>query len=230
MKYLKQIFSLTAIFFSITVVGQSTSNKTKRPDNFGIFAGVGIASFNVSKSNWTQLPVNYADSLNSVTSTSNLSVHMGITYRIEFNRNLSLRPAVTLIIGETGKLKYDRKVTTETLNFKAVAEGLAIPFIYKLSNKEIKPYIELGPTLLYHLGQAEETGAKVTLNKFDLLGQFGIGIEIPTKHFKLSPELSFSKGFIDAKSNNNNLYTKTISSLHRQYFNLSFYFSNNDKK
>jgi hypothetical protein len=227
MKYQKQILLIITFFVTKTVLGQPISNKSKQPSNFGLFGGFGLAKFNLAKSDWSQPSIDYADSLNEITSSSNVSVNFGLTYRIEFNKNLSLRPAIAIIIGETGKLNYERKATTEVLNFKAVAEYLAIPFIYRFNSKKIKPYIDLGPTILYHLGQSDETETKVSLNKFDLLGQIGFGIEIPAKHFKLSPELSFAKGFIDAKKDNNNLYTNTIASLHRQYFTLSFYFSNN---
>ena len=93
------------------------------------------------------------------------------------------------------------------------------------SVKNITPYLSAGPAFNYVLKQNTESSLKLPLKKTDLLGEIGFGADIGfvKSKFKLSPELKFSKGFINMNDDINNFYTHAIDNLKRQVFTFSIY-------
>jgi len=83
----------------------------------------------------------------------------------------------------------------------------------------------LGPAFSYIVKENTVAASKLPLNKTDLLGDIGFGIDIgfPKSNLILSPELKFSKGFIDMNKDINNFYTHSIDNLKRQMFTFSVY-------
>ena len=62
----------------------------------GIVAAGGTNNLNITLSNWDRTPVNYNDSLISISATGKAKVEIGIIGQVSLSNSLSWRPGVTL--------------------------------------------------------------------------------------------------------------------------------------
>jgi len=204
--------------------------KESRKIQVGGVTGGGISKMNPSYSNWDQRNINYNDSLNSITANNGTKYDIGLFCQINISKTVAWRPSILLTF-ENGDVVYDRKSTTggpsfkETIKIQTTSINLALPLIFKLSEKNIAPFLSFGPTISYLMKQNAASSSKLSLKSFAMLGDAGLGVDIGLQKagFILSPEFKFSSTFTDTKENANNLYTNTLSSLKRQAFVFSIY-------
>jgi hypothetical protein len=214
-----KLILITSFVFTLTTV----NGQTKKQTHFSFSVGFGINNYTIKKSDWIQPPINYNDSLNSIDSKSSVGIYLGISYYLNLTEKISLRPGLILGLPSTGELKFERKTITEILDLRSITEEVSIPINYKFTTKRFKPYLSIGPSFSFLIGQGDDTKAKVEFNTFDLLAQIGVGGEIPFKQFKIKPELQFSAGLLEMRKSKANIYNNTISKLQRQNFTLTFY-------
>ena len=154
-----------------------------------------------------------------------MKVDFGLIYQLNINDAIAVRPTL-LAIFEGGKNTYEKYLSTENLNLSTISYSLSIPLILKRQLVKSQPYISVGPSFLYMLAQHEDAQNLMPLKTADLLGEFGLGIDLFSKKLKavVSPEIRYSHGFFNVKSDAHNLYTNTVEELKRRSFTLSFVF------
>jgi hypothetical protein len=206
-----------------SIAANAQTNKDTSDILFGFFLGSGISNVNVTTANWNQPPANYGDSLNSISSKNGIPLDFGGFFVLKLNKWLNIRESLFFSSNNT-RISYNEKQgSVTTLKPRSnTAIGLTSAFKIDLTKKKIKPYLLLGATYLYKLGESNT----LERNRIDVLAYaLGCGVEIPTKHFKVSPEINYEGGIVNINRSSPNLYTNTISNLYQQRFMLSVYFS-----
>jgi len=205
----------------VSITANAQTSKETSDISFGFFVGSGISNVKVSNSNWNQPPANYGDSLSSISSKNGIPIDIGGFFAWETSKWLSLRESL-FFSSNKNSIDYNDILVSDRVNLNSnTAIGLTSTFRINLTKKKIKPYLLLGSIFLYKLEQSNQ----VERNRIDQLTYDGFGIEIPTKHFKISPELTYEGGIININRSSANLLTNTISKLYQQRFMLSVYFS-----
>jgi hypothetical protein len=218
------LYKLTLIIFFVFAVS-ILNGQSKKPQHFGISIGVGQNNYKIKKSNWMQTPIDYNDSLNSISSKSSIGINLGLSYYLTLTKNILLRPTYTMTLPSTGKLTFERKSASETLDVRNISFTFSVPVNFKISTKGFNPYLTIAPGFSF-LAQNDDVKHQVEFKTFDLLGQIGFGGEVPFKYFKIKPELLYSTGFSDMRKRKDNIYNNTISSLLQQNLSLTFYICN----
>jgi hypothetical protein len=202
----------------------TASKKTARKNSFGLVTGSGVSQLNPSYTeagNTTIIGVN---------GNNIIKLDLGIFFQTSIGKYISIRPATMLSL-EGGELVYDRRnatggvITQETIKLKNTSISLSVPVIIKLSDKNIVPFISLGPAFNYIVNQNADASAKVPVKKSVFMGDAGLGIDIPVgkNGIILSPELKYTQGFNNLRENTRNEYTNTLSSLKKQGITFSIY-------
>jgi len=229
--YLFALIALLFITFTTNAQNEKPRNEStyalhfNKKKQLGIALGIGSSRLKISKSNWQQGSINYNDSLKDINANSILKVDFGLIYQLNINNTIALRPTL-LAIFEGGKNRYEKYSSTESINLSTISYSLSIPLILKRELGKSQPYISIGPSFLYMLAQHEDAQNLIPLKAADVLGEFGLGIDFLSKRLKavVSPEIQYSHGFFNLKSDAYNLCTDTIEELKRQSFTLSFVF------
>ncbi len=199
--------------------------QSKKQPHLGISIGVNQNNYIIKKTNWMQPPINYNDSLNSISSNSSIGFNLGISYYLTLTKNILLRPTYIMALPSTGKLTFERKSASKTLDLRSISFTFSVPVNFKISTKGFNPYLTIGPGFSF-LTQNDDAKQQVEFKTFNLFGQIGFGGEVPFKYFKIKPELLYSIGFSDMRKRKDNIYNNTISNLLQQNFSLTFYICN----
>ena len=214
----KVIISALCLVISITNFGQTKTNSS--PDffnkkvSFGIVTGIGQSVFKTTESNWAQ--TNLRDTFNSVQSKNGLIVILGQEAKVKLNSFISYRQRILLNF-ESSTLEFDtKKGGMQKLKLQNVVIAAPIHFMFQSNYEKYRPFIFLGSTLKYNLGQNKDVKDKFQIKPFDMTVDLGIGIEIKMKKFLIAPEINFSKGLFNIQNNIGTSYSKTISKLSRQ--------------
>jgi hypothetical protein len=157
---------------------------------------------------------------------------LGIIYQVSIGNTISLRPSATLSFGNS-EIDFQRRnatgepLITETVSIKSNAANISLPFIIKLNNKKIAPYIALGPSFSYLLNGSVSADEILPVKKSLLFGDGAIGVDINLlkSGFVLSPELKYSAGLTEWKEDGaTSNYAAAVSSVKKNGFTLSLYF------
>jgi tetratricopeptide (TPR) repeat protein len=155
-------------------------------------------------------------------------IDLGINVNIPIGSTVSVRPTVGVLLGNT-EMIYQRRSPTggpifrDTIELKASAVKVSLPFLIRFSQKKVNPYLALGASFSYNIGEESEL---LPIKKSVLLGDAGIGVEftIPKTGMVIAPELRYSQGLTNMKDDNaSTIYSNTISSLKKQLFTFSLY-------
>jgi hypothetical protein len=230
MKTYRQLLVILFLFTAVRTLAQSDTTKHIKLTGFdrkrqiGVALGTGTSNFKVTNSNWKQRTIDYNDSLKSIVSKSVFKFDLSILYLINFNKNFAFRPTITLSF-EGGKVQYNKHQSVETVDLRTVSETVSLPLLLKFRGKSMQPYILVGPTFLFMLGQDDTLQNHLPLKSFDVLGDAGIGLDIDAPIIKMivTPEVKFSRGLLNQKGTANDLYANTIERLRRHYFTFTIY-------
>ncbi|MBK5270279.1 MAG: caspase family protein [Bacteroidia bacterium] len=215
--------STTGIKKPVDETKQIHKGNSNKPQ-FGIVTGTGAS----------QLKPNYSvsrnDTLVSITAGNSVKLDIGLFVQINIGKKISWRPSA-LISFEGGELIYVKRsaagtnTSSETLKIQTTSAIISSPFVFRFTERSTTPFVSAGPALSYVVKQNSASALKLPVNKTDLVGDIGFGIDFafPKSSLILSPELKFSKGFIDMNKDINNFYTHSINSLKRQVFTFSVY-------
>ena len=202
------------------------NNSPLRKASFGFTAGGGLSQSNPTFSG------NVNTGFIGVDAATAPGGNLGIIYQVSIGGNISVRPSATVSIGNTD-IDFQRRnvtggpITTETIAVKSSSVNVSLPMIIRLNNKNIAPYIALGPSFSYLLSGSASADEILPVKKSLFLGDGGIGVDINLlkSGFILSPELKYSAGLSewkdDAATSN---YAAAVSSLKKNGFTLSLYF------
>ncbi|HEV7783361.1 MAG TPA: caspase family protein, partial [Chitinophagaceae bacterium] len=187
-------------------LARSAANTTNKPDeikqpkripksSFGIAVGGGI---NRSDPTFQQ---NANVNVIAVDPRTTAIIDLGVIVNIPLGQSISVRPAVTAVLGNT-ELIYQRRNSTggqifrDTILVKNTSVKIALPLVIRFTNKKINPYLALGPAFSYVVGGNSEI---LPTKKSLVLGDAGFGVEftVPKTGMVISPELRYSRGLTD---------------------------------
>lgn len=157
------------------------------------------------------------------------TLDLGVIYHIPFGRTVSIRPAVLFFFGKT-EMDFVRRAATGggtiTEHFLLTRSSVvaSLPLLIHINDKKVSPYLMLGPSFSYILGEGNPE--LLPLKKSLFIADVGIGIDfrLPKTGMVLSPELKFSAGLSDMKDPaGTSEYSRSLSSLKKQAFTLNIY-------
>ena len=201
------------------------NNTPLRKASFGFTAGGGLSQSNPAFSG------NVNTGFVGVDAATAPGGNLGIIYQVNLGGSISIRPSATVSFGNTD-IDFQRRnvtggpITTETVSVKSSSVNVSLPLIIRLGNKNVAPYIALGPSFSYMLNGAASADELLPVKKSLVLGDGGLGVDINLlkSGIILSPELKYSAGLSewrdDAGTSN---YASALSSLKKNGFTLSLY-------
>ena len=201
------------------------NNTPLRKASFGFTAGGGLSQSNPAFSG------NVNTGFVGVDAATAPGGNLGIIYQVNLGGSISIRPSATVSFGNTD-IDFQRRnvtggpITTETISVKSSSINVSLPLIIRLGNKNVAPYIALGPSFSYMLNGAASADEILPVKKSLFLGDGGLGVDINLlkSGIILSPELKYSAGLSewrdDAGTSN---YANALSSLKKNGFTLSLY-------
>ena len=201
------------------------NNTPLRKASFGFTAGGGLSQSNPAFSG------NVNTGFVGVDAATTPGGNLGIIYQVNLGGSISIRPSATVSFGNTD-IDFQRRnvtggpITTETVSVKSSSVNVSLPLIIRLGNKNVAPYIALGPSFSYMLNGAASADEILPVKKSLFLGDGGLGVDINLlkSGIILSPELKYSAGLSewrdDAGTSN---YASALSSLKKNGFTLSLY-------
>ena len=200
------------------------NKKPIRKSSFGAVAGSGVSQLNPT------FVRNGNSNIVGINPKNIVKADIGIIYQASIGKNISIRPTTQVSL-EGGELVYKRQATTggvitlDPVKLKNTSISFSLPIIIRLSDKNIAPFIMLGPTYNYIVSQNAAATEKVPVKKSVILGDAGLGVDIgfAKSRLVLSPELKYSQGFNNLKKDAKNELTNTISDLKKRGITFSVY-------
>lgn len=226
------------LFFLLLIGINAYSQKHKKSQNlasydyqkihFGFTLGINELDFNLQKNSSTILN----DSLKTLKSKSQKGFNLGIVTNIRIGRYTDLRFVPALIFGER-QLEYNFTDGIEYTNEIKKIESTLIDFpVYVKYKSErynnFRTYVICG--LKYSLDIASQADINdegqeiVKLQKNDIMGEIGFGLDFYLEYFKFSPQIKLSYGLLNLLKNEESVYTKSINKLTTNGWMLSFTF------
>ena len=226
------------LFFLLLIGINAYSQKHKKSQNlpsydyqkihFGFTLGINELDFNLQKNSSTILN----DSLKTLKSKSQKGFNLGIVTNIRIGRYTDLRFVPALIFGER-QLEYNFTDGIEYTNEIKKIESTLIDFpVYVKYKSErynnFRTYVIGG--LKYSLDIASQADINdegqeiVKLQKNDIMGEIGFGLDFYLEYFKFSPQIKLSYGLLNLLKNEESVYTKSINKLTTNGWMLSFTF------
>lgn len=203
---------------------KQTKKNTRLPgrNSFGITVGGGVAE---------EVP-SFAGTRNTpfigVTGKNRAAIDLGVIYQAGIGGSIDIRPAVHLSF-DGGDLFYERTPTAgprfDTVSLKNININVSLPLIFRLSKKDIAPFIMLGPSYSYVLKQDATAQSRVPVKKSVVLGSAGAGVDISIRKagIILSPEIKYSRGLTNQQDDAGTIYTTVLSALKKQGFSFHLY-------
>ena len=155
---------------------------------------------------------------------------LGIIGQFHITDLIDIRPSV-LVSMESSEISYTRRFVTGgnaivTVPVKTTSIMVPIPVIIRFSNKNIAPFFSAGPTFSMTMQKTDNNSSRLSVKPIDILSDLGLGVDIGLvkSHLIISPELKYSRGFIDAnESGTSTSFGRAITKINRQNFTFSIY-------
>ena len=223
-KQIKYLIILLLFFWKVNSYGQMR----KKPQNlvnydfkklhFGFTLGINELNFNIKKNSNTITN----DTLISLLSNSQKGFNLGIVSNLRIGNYSDLRFVPTLIFGER-YLKYgfiDRNGVIEERVKKIESTLIDFPIYIKYKSaryNNFRTFLIGGVKYSIDLASQNKINDEgqeiVKLKKNDFTGEIGFGLDFYLEYFKFSPQIKLSHGFLNLISEDETVYTKSISSL-----------------
>src|SRR5690242_10310792 len=185
--------ALTVLALARNTTNNPPNNPVKKPkgkSSFGFTLGGGLNNSNPT------FQTNNGPIIGASSQSAGV-LDGGIIVHIPLSSSVSIRPAATFIWGNT-EVNFERRNTAggiirERIGLKTSSVVGSIPVLIRLNNKKARPYVMLGPSFSYQVGEINDL---LPVKKGMILGDLGFGIDftIPKTGMVLSPELKFSAG------------------------------------
>ncbi len=223
--------------FTTLSLAQKTLSSNKPPDkvkkpgkitggkiHFGIVTGGGISKVAVTKKSFGT-----SDTLKATGVRGGTKFDLGIIAQISLGNSISIKPSV-LVSFDQSNITFERTravggTVIETVSVKTTSLDIPVPLVFRLPGKNIVPFISAGPTFSFLAQKKDINSSRLPVKSFDVLGDLGFGVDIipPKSGIIISPELSYSRGFLDTHTNSKSGYSNVITKLNRQAFMFSMY-------
>jgi len=226
----------------------------QQPYHFGFILAANVMSYNIKpvdnlafiKWESAQIPdIPGADSLYvyEITSNGTPGFSIGILGNLRISKYADLRFVPTLSFGERMINYTTLTYSTDAITGDVVSDFIKIeksitstliefPLFIKYKSKRLNnfaAYVTGG--LKYTLDLASQNKSdeqlndvRVKINKHDLMGEVGVGVDFYTNYFKFGTEIRMGYGFFNLIKKEGNFYTDSIERLNSKIFLLSFTF------
>ena len=181
--------------FSITGYTQETSDFKKI--EYGILVQANFGYLKVNPTNWVNLGID--EEINAIETQNRFGFGLGIMGKFNLSKYFSIVPQPSIYF-QQNQLFFD----LETINdheeeIKPVALALPIHLVFtKQLWQNWNPSIALGAR--YVLGISDsDTPSPIDVQNHDFAIDFGVGVEVKLKNFKLKPELMISRGLMNLR-------------------------------
>lgn len=220
----KIIFSLLLLFLLIPQLKAQSYNKTENLPNYddrwlhyGFLIGVHSSSLRMQYSD--AFASGELDSLHSIMAPNSFGFSLGLIANVRLADYLDLRVLPEFVIYEN-RMEYNTVSATQPRIDRQLIESYFVEFPILLKYKSVRR----GNSRVYLVGgiepgisssgkKDEGEGEKLSLKDTNLSLQLGFGMDVYFPFFKFSPEIRFSRGLVNALSDETNRYSQPIDRL-----------------
>ncbi len=197
----------------------------KTKPKFGFLIGAGINRLNPTYSG------RQTSNIVGVNPVNAIKFDLGIFFFTPLNQHISIRPTFNMGY-ENSDIEFERRnatggqITTEKIHNNIITGNLSVPLLLNFSDKNIAPYLLLGPSFSYIIGEDKSVAKILPVSKSIFSAEAGLGLNIKIKKsgFIISPEFKYSAGLNNIKKESSSEYSTAVSTLKKQGFSISFYF------
>lgn len=172
-----------------------------------------------------------------------LGFTIGIVSNLRINERSDLRFVPSLSFGERdifysirkGVIDVDNKIEKEDIIVRKKIQSTFIEFPVHLKYKgsrmnNMRPYWLVGAKYALDLAsdskkkKASNNNVNLAINRNDVYGELGAGLDFYTTFFKFGVEVKMAYGLTDILKRENNIYTGAVERMNSKLFLLSFTF------
>jgi len=208
---------------------QNLANYDFKKLHFGFTLGINELNFNIIKNSNTL----NNDTLLTLLSNSQKGFNLGIVSNLRIGKFTDLRFIPTLVFGERhlnyGFIDSNGVSDQRVKRIESTLIDFPIYIKYKSARyNNFRTYVIGG--IKYSLDVAsqdkinDEGQEIVKLKKNDLMGEIGFGLDFYLEYFKFSPQIKLSYGILNLLSEDETVYTQSISHLSTNGWMISFTF------
>ena len=160
---------------------------------------------------------------------------IGIVTNVRLGKYFDLRFIPSLSFGERQmlyKMVIDKNPVMAEITKNVQSTFVEFPLYIRYKGKRINnvlPYVLGGAKYALDLAsnskkRGNATDYNVTIQRYDLYAELGVGFDFYTAWFKFGTEVKMSYGLLDMLKHDNTIYTGGIEQLHSRLFQLTFSF------
>ena len=223
---MRKIIFVISLLLSLSASAQYNAyNLSRKQIYFGIALGANVSQLLVIKN--PTVPQN--DSIKSFHSSVGPGFNLGIIGNWQFHRYFDLRFIPQLAFAAKN-IEYQTTNRQQSIVKQSISSiYLDFPLLVRFKSEPIKDfrlYVIAG--MRYDLDLASNANVRdkllMKVNKNDASAVLGVGVMIYFPYFIMSPEFSYSQGFININSPTSGyIYSRVIGSLYSQTFNFTLH-------
>ncbi len=238
---MRKLTTLLFLFCTLSIWGQQQRQQNlplldKKRLHFGFTVGTNIMDFTIDKAD-NFFSEKQFNQVYAIENKSSVGFHLGPISNLRINDYFHLRLLIDLSFGQRD-LSYwlveDTTMAYPTLTkhtMKLSSTYIEFPLLLKYKAMRLNnfsPYLIAGINPKIDLAAQkkikEEEMPKIKLNRFDVAYEIGWGIDFYLPYFRLSTELKYSVGLINAVVPDGTQYTDAIKRMNSRMWMISFHF------
>ena len=192
--------------------------------HFGFYLALNYATYRIKRSDFMAA---HPDSIKSVSPIGSAGFTLGFIFNVKLADYVDLRlvPGVGF---------YERTIAYQFANSKPLNQVLEstmaeFPLLLKLKSERrgnTRMYFLIGGkySLASGLRRKDKKPDELRAINNDISLEYGFGFDIYYEYFKLSPEIRFSHGLLQATSNDPNKYANALNRVSTHTVTVSFHF------
>lgn len=238
---MRKFITFLLLFCSFTIYSQKQQVQNlpqldRKKLHFGFTVGTNIMDFTIDKAD-NFFNENEINQIYAIENEPNVGFHLGPISNLRINDYFHLRLLIDLSFGQRN-LTYWHVEDTTAANPKLSKHAMKLSSTYiefplllkykamRLNN--VSPYLLTGINPKIDLAAQKKINEsempKIRLNRFDVAYELGFGIDFYLPYFRLSTELKYSVGMLNAIVPDGTQYTDAIKRMNSRMWMISFHF------
>ena len=207
------IFVIHSSHGQVNQIDWHKATRIGKKKHFGVSIGIGTSHFRNINSLWKVGAIDYHDSLKTINAKSVIKLDLSLLGEYTINDLMSLRHTIG-ILWDGGKNLYELHTSPVEIDLSTISYVFGSSVLLK--KKTV--FLSAGPRFIYTLAQDESSEGVFPLQKFDIAGEFGLGMDIKPMWVKIgmSLEIRYSAGFVNLIKRQENLFEKTLAKMTRR--------------
>ena len=159
--------------------------------------------------------------LKAIDAEAGLGFSFGTSIEYSISDKLAFR-IIPLLSFQENQLVFTAE-NSQKMSFAIQPKSLGFPIhlVFSPRGQQKMPYFFIGPRIQHHVGDHIDPTV-FSINKTELSGDFGVGVQLNFNGFDVFPQLSFTQGFSDMKAiGQSGIYNTAIRSMNRNRLSLS---------